>query len=114
MELNKNKKDIIAMRILHNNWSMPQIARNVGCCSDTVKYHLRRNNLLTGFPMSPPLKLDIDIRTLKTLYYGQEMTLQQIGNIYDVSRERVRQVMERKGLKRRQVGKFTFIRPSVV
>jgi len=41
-----------------------------------------------------------DTDTLSRLYYTEGKTLADIGEIYHVSRERVRQVMERAGLKR--------------
>lgn len=39
-------------------------------------------------------------KQLEQLYYKEGKTLQQIGNIYGVTRERVRQIMERFGLPR--------------
>ena len=95
---------IIELRNLHKDWSMLKIARNVGCAKKTVRYQLRKNNMASGFPPSPPHLLTISFGKLKELYFECEMTLQEIGDAYSVSRERVRQVMERAGLKRRPVG----------
>lgn len=50
-----------------------------------------------------PQKRLPDIAIIRVLYVDEKKTLQEIGDIYQVSRERVRQVMNKAGIPRRKI-----------
>ena len=109
---NLYRDNILSLHRRHGDWGMRRIARNAGCTRETVRYHLRANNITEIHP-SPQQLLIITSSTLKRYYHEYGMTLQEIGDIYHVSRERVRQVMERCGLKRRRVGRLCLMRHEI-
>lgn len=92
-------------------WSVEKISKYLGCAVEIVRSYLPEQNLIQQSVILEQ-KLLINDDDLCILYQEKGLTLQAIGELFDVTRQRVHQRMVKAGILRRRNGRAYFVRAS--